>query len=284
MLGRDHALSGALVGLTAAAPLSRALGTPRLSPGELAAAAAVTAGLALLPDIDEPGSTISLKLGPLSRGVAVMTKKVAGGHRQATHSLVLAMAASAAADLAAHTVYGAPVTLWAALALILALIVPGIRRRGLTATLLPVAGAGGLLHVETGSWLPRKQLVLAHPMSWLPWAVGLGVLCHLTGDLLTQAGVPVFWPWREHIAIPLLGHTASLRERVIGLALLAGILLCGWLWVVHPELAIGRQLADQVHNAVASVGHAVATLGQFHERVHGVSSGRSLLSRGVRRR
>ena len=86
MLGRDHALLGAVLGVGLAEPVAR-LAHAHLPPGQVAAAGAICAGSALLPDIDEPGSTVSRRLGPVSEEVAALTNKLAGGHRQATHSL-----------------------------------------------------------------------------------------------------------------------------------------------------------------------------------------------------
>jgi membrane-bound metal-dependent hydrolase YbcI (DUF457 family) len=82
MLGRDHALMGGLGFLTIAPivlhdPTWQVLGVGTVT----------SAAFALLPDIDEPGSTVSRKLGPISRGFSEMTRSLAGGHRQATHSL-----------------------------------------------------------------------------------------------------------------------------------------------------------------------------------------------------
>ena len=59
MLGHDHALSGALA-FAAVAPLLPVSGT------QLAVAAALTAGAGILPDLDEPGSTIARTLGFLT--------------------------------------------------------------------------------------------------------------------------------------------------------------------------------------------------------------------------
>jgi membrane-bound metal-dependent hydrolase YbcI (DUF457 family) len=42
----------------------------------------------LLPNLDEPGLTVSRKLGTISRSVSEVTNKIAGGHRQGTHSLL----------------------------------------------------------------------------------------------------------------------------------------------------------------------------------------------------
>jgi hypothetical protein len=56
MLGHDHALSGALA-FVAVAPLLPVSGT------QLAVAATLTAGARILPDLDEPGSTIARTFG-----------------------------------------------------------------------------------------------------------------------------------------------------------------------------------------------------------------------------
>src|SRR5271169_499971 len=80
MLGRDHALSGALA-FTAVAPLLHVTGAP------LAAGIALTAGAGVLPDLDEPGSTIARTFGFLTGAFAWIVHKISGGHRKGTHSL-----------------------------------------------------------------------------------------------------------------------------------------------------------------------------------------------------
>ena len=248
MLARDHALSGAIVGLALVDPLAHLLGHVALRPGQLAAVAAVTAGFALFPDIDEPGSTISRKLGPLSRGVATMTRRLAGGHRQATHSLAFAAVVGTAVCTVSGTVYAGPILLAASLGLTLALIVPGhlIRRGGWIALLTPLLAGAALLHGETGRWAPGSNLVLAHPVWWLPLAATLGVVCHLAGDTLTAEGVPWLWGLtRHHFALPLIGHTASARETLVGVGLSAALLVLIWVSLLRPELGL-------LHNHLAA--------------------------------
>ena len=93
MLGRDHALSGALA-FTAVAPLLHVTGV------HLAAGMALTAGAGVLPDLDEPGSTIARTFGFLTGAFAWMVHKISGGHRKGTHSLagvaIMAVASFAA--------------------------------------------------------------------------------------------------------------------------------------------------------------------------------------------
>src|SRR6266702_6498249 len=93
MLGRDHALSGALA-FAAVAPLLHVTGV------HLAAGMALTAGAGVLPDIDEPGSTIARTFGFLTGTFSWIVHRISGGHRKGTHSL-LGIALLTAASLAA---------------------------------------------------------------------------------------------------------------------------------------------------------------------------------------
>src|SRR5260370_41948110 len=81
MLGRDHALSGALA-FTAVAPLLHVTGV------HLATGIALSAGAGVLPDLDEPGSTIARTFGFLTGAFAWIVHKISGGHRKGTHSLI----------------------------------------------------------------------------------------------------------------------------------------------------------------------------------------------------
>src|SRR6516162_5456275 len=93
MLGRDHALSGALAFAAAATPL-------HVTGVHLAAGMALTAGAGVLPDIDEPGSTIARTFGFLTGAFAWIVHKISGGHRKGTHGLP-GVALLTAASLAA---------------------------------------------------------------------------------------------------------------------------------------------------------------------------------------
>src|SRR5437762_547391 len=81
MLGHDHALSGALA-FAAVAPLLPVGGI------QLAVAATLTAGAGVLPDLDEPGSTIARTFGFLTGTFAWIVNRISGGHRKGTHSLL----------------------------------------------------------------------------------------------------------------------------------------------------------------------------------------------------
>src|SRR5690606_21692313 len=104
MMGHSHALSGALVWL-AAAPGLAAL-TPVAEhatvPAELLAGALVCAGAAMLPDLDPPKATIAQTFGPVTWVLSKAVNALAGGHRQATHSLLFCLAAGVGAHLLAE--------------------------------------------------------------------------------------------------------------------------------------------------------------------------------------
>ncbi|MEO5874709.1 MAG: metal-dependent hydrolase [Streptosporangiaceae bacterium] len=80
-MGRTHALSGAAIFTAAAAALPLSLPT-----GQVMLGAVVCAGAAVLPDIDHHGSHVARTFGPFTRGFAWVVGKVAGGHRNGTHS------------------------------------------------------------------------------------------------------------------------------------------------------------------------------------------------------
>src|ERR1700727_3569487 len=81
MLGRDHALSGAVV-FAALAP------SLHVTVAHLAAGVVLSAGAGVLPDIDHPDSTISRSFGFLTEWFAWVVDRLSGGHRHGTHSLV----------------------------------------------------------------------------------------------------------------------------------------------------------------------------------------------------
>src|SRR2546430_14560099 len=77
MLGHAHALSGALA-FAAVAPLLPVSGI------QLAVAATLTAGAGILPDLDEPGSTIARTFGFLTGTFAWIVHRISGGPPQGT--------------------------------------------------------------------------------------------------------------------------------------------------------------------------------------------------------
>lgn len=232
VMGRSHALSGAAVWLGGCA-LATGLG-PQPTVGTVVVGAAVTAGGALLPDIDHPGSVIARSLGPLTRliargaaaGAAALRAASCGccvgrgGHRAVTHTLVFAVAIGlvvsllcwAGGDTAAAVVAG----------LAAALAVRGALRRSTRGAY--GAAAFGLLVGLMAAALPGP----GGGWWWVGLPFGLGCLVHSLGDALTFSRVPLLWPVRirgcRWAALgmwgPLRFRTGSAVERLLVVPLL----------------------------------------------------------------
>lgn len=211
MLGRDHALFGAVVGLALCDALAaaHASGRPGGPPVTSLLFVSATAGAATLPDLDEPGAGVAGVGGLASRAASSALGLAAGGHRGATHSFL---------GLAVATL-GVAVALWTlpvGTAIVLGVLVACAGRVLFGRTTLGLAaGAGAALaagHDPLGTWL----LV----------AVALGVASHLFADALTHGGVPLLWPLRRRFRL-----TAGFRSGGVGERLLAPSLLLAGLAV-----------------------------------------------------
>ena len=222
MLGRDHALLGAVVFL-AAAPAAAAAANYSLPIGELGVGAIVTAGFALFPDIDEPNSLVSRKLGPLSRIVSEFTNKVAGGHRQATHSAFFAALVTVGCWFAVRQNQWVAFGIVAATVLLTAKIILPLNMGRSTIVVMALA-------IGASYWAMRADGV----GMWLPLCAGIGCLLHLAGDMLTIEGVPLFWPLKIRLKFPILGHTQSVRESILAAILSVALIFLAWSAIVQP--------------------------------------------------
>lgn len=223
MLGRSHALSGAVGWIGGCALFAQAGHQPSWT--TVVVGGLVSAGFALLPDLDHPGSTVARTLGPVTKALAWVVAFSAaaarksscghcagdqdrGGHRAATHTtlgaLVAGLTVSACAWkfgpnvalgiigfavwLAVHTALSAKTR-----ALIGDMILPGeFRRRGRLAYRL-TAGTGALIVAAAAVGLAGTQ---AGAIDW--WWIGIpvawGCLAHSLGDSMTISGSPLLWP------------------------------------------------------------------------------------------
>jgi len=216
MLGRDHALSGAAAWL-AAAPLVERFAHDPLGPVGLAVGAVVTAGAAVLPDLDEPRSNPARALGVASQAVSVGVGAVAGGHRRATHSVLAVVLAGAGAEWAlVEGRVGTAVLVGVLVLLGVHLLGPRTVRRH---TLL-----GAAIGAAAG-WLAWRNHFGGE---WLIWAVTGGVVVHILGDALTHGGVPILWPAKPRVGLHLF-RTGGALESVVGVAL--GVLVVWLAWL-----------------------------------------------------
>lgn len=203
MMGRHHALLGA-VAWCVPASLATHWGAPTLALSTACAGAAAT-----LPDLDEPGSSVAHAFGIVSQAISATMRKVCGGHRQASHSLVGIVVVGALSASALASPMAAAVVVGILMLIGFRVVAPPGLRHGAVVLVVAAASAYAVVNRHLG-------------VSWLPAAVGFGYAAHLIGDMLTTGGVPLLWPSHRRYASPVLGHTGSGRERLLGLVL-AGI-------------------------------------------------------------
>lgn len=200
MMGSSHAATGLLAGAAVGVLIGSHVADPLIC-------AAVGAGAALLPDLDEPGSTVGRSLGVATEGVSRLLRSASsavyaatgteyelragkdGGHRHLTHTLpavvvfgLVAWGLSAVAPLGVGLVVFAMSALGVgAVARSLKVLGP-LRHRKLGALTAAGLAALGAVTADGGA----------------PWLIGVtvavGSLTHILGDWLTRSGVPLAWP------------------------------------------------------------------------------------------
>ncbi|MFE1170490.1 metal-dependent hydrolase [Nocardiopsis sp. NPDC058789] len=200
MMGSSHAATGVLAG----AAVGALAGTEVT---DVVLCAAVGAGAALLPDLDEPGSTVGRSLGVLSEktsaGLRGLSRRVYqatgtdyelragkdGGHRHLTHTIPAVL------------VFGLLGFLVAAVApLGTAVVVFGMSALGAGVVARSLKGWGALRKREAAAAVLAVVLatVAVFAPGGAPWLIGVtvavGSLTHILGDWLTRSGVPLAWP------------------------------------------------------------------------------------------
>ena len=242
MLGRDHALTGAVVFAALAPSLD-------VREAYLAAGVVLTAGAGVLPDIDHPDSTISRSFGFLTEWFAWLVDRLSGGHRHGTHSLLGITVFTAAAygaglfqlsepkSVTRHIIFSWHIV---PAAIILALLYSAALRAlkigghfgdliGIVAAAVTCFSGADLTELPVASW----------HVPLLATAVALGCAAHIAGDELTHGGCPLFWPASMHeyhlLPRPLQFTTAKVCETwVVFPLLLAGLAAAVWHATGHP--------------------------------------------------
>ncbi|MGZ4436945.1 MAG: metal-dependent hydrolase [Nocardioides sp.] len=249
MLGHSHAMSGLTVG-AATIPLA-----PLHTPASQVAWVVAVGGFAMLPDLDTGGvtsrrgfprmhgSTIALMWGPVTCLLAGLVAKVAGGHRNGTHSVLGLLVTSVLASAAAAFQPSRLVLL--ALAIGLALEALAFAIPGKLEELWPV----NLVASFAGAWwlLGPGGAAAGHGYpSWMTLAVLVGAATHVAGDMLTKEGVPLAWPVSDARQGLGLFHTGAGVE----VYLLAPAFCAAAVWVmVHRwggDSAVLQALAHRV--------------------------------------
>lgn len=206
MMGRTHALTGALAGLV----VGPSLGLDTIP--ELGPFAATVAGFAVLPDIDHPSSTVTRSLGPVTAALSFVLRRASGKlykhtkgprdepggtHRLLTHTWVFAGLLGGLC-WGSTELWGA----WAVAAWLLLGVHLAVDRLGRLALLAFAAGAAAWLPATLSGERSVSDSVLealAQSSGWLGIAVALGCAVHCVGDAVTELGCPFLWPllrWR----------------------------------------------------------------------------------------
>jgi hypothetical protein len=204
---------------------------------------AAVGGFAMLPDLDQRGSTVSDMWGPVTDVPSGAVGRLAGGHRWGTHDAILApLAFGGLAMLAADRYWSSLLVL--ALAIGLALralhfVIPGRAENTVV---------GNALISWTGAWMLLEH---SPPPTWMPWAVAAGVLTHIVGDAITTAGVPTPLLWLVHrgrlVFFPL--RTGAMLEKAVLVPLFL-VATVGFIWA-NTDL---RAAVDPVVHRVLSLG------------------------------
>jgi membrane-bound metal-dependent hydrolase YbcI (DUF457 family) len=261
MLGHDHALSGALA-FAAVAPLLPVTGT------HLAVAAALTAGAGILPDLDEPGSTIARTFGFLTGAFAWIVHQLSGGHRKGTHSLLgvalMTLAAFGAGQWqdSAHVTVGHTQLWWHLIPagfLLALLFSAGFRGLYIGGHHADLFGCGLAALVLWQGWDLEK--VTPWHVSVLAVCVCLGMLAHIAGDMLTHDGCPLLYPLSRYdfglLPEPIRITTNKLAERwVISPLLLIALAYFLWRDAGGPVLIGTHHLAGQLSPVLGSPAFA----------------------------
>lgn len=228
MMGISHALTG----LVAAAVVAQVIDTTW---PDMVVGAVVVVGATMVPDIDHENATITKTLGPLTRGLSWVVRKLTGGHRRGTHSVAGAAALAGVVQLAVDQ-RGSP---WstAVLSLVLCLCLAGplrlLRIRGWLDDVLPIPLAIGAV-----LW-PPVPLTLMAPM------IFTGMIVHVLGDMITKQGCPIWWPLsdRRHRLATLTAGGRMERWILRPMFVISIPVIVCWDWVSPYVEAVRTNLA-----------------------------------------
>jgi len=265
MLGRDHVLLAGVATLGLAPIVDHSLIT---QPLDLALITVIAAGFGLLPDIDEPNSTIANKLGsttnhhsilaPITRLLSHIVRTIGGGHRMLTHSLLfVAIIGLGFFELDLHWAdWTEAVTFFLASGLALFALLPlDLGKSRFVGPVISIAGAWWLYH---------------HPVAPLVFALtaAAGTFLHMVGDFVTKDGVPWLFPMRKHFALPIVGRTGGGIETVVGAVLSLALVVLMYfnlaIPALHTEIHLPGAAETVIHSTTALVNKGKSMVGVIH--------------------
>ena len=227
MLGHSHALSGGVTGIATGIFL-------HMSVPQTAALAGLTAGMALLPDLDKCGSSPARCLGWLSEAIAWTIGRISGGHRHATHSFLGIALFTGLAWVSCHFRSG-----WggkAGLALLMTISVAA----GLEALHVARSHVADVIGIGVAAW----EVWYGYGLRLIPLAVLLGCCTHIAGDMLTDSGCMLGFPaWKHRFHLlpePLAFTTGTRPELLIVDPILTGALVALGGWAIDPALVTAQ--------------------------------------------
>lgn len=244
MMGTSHAATGVLAGAGVGVLV-------QVDPFSTVVCALIGGGAALLPDLDEPRSTVGRSLGQVTeltsrklrdassrtyRRTATeveLLKPQGGGHRHLTHTVPACLVFGLVAGVVTLVPLGAALVVFAMVALGLGTVLRSVKKLGsLKKRKRAAVGVAGFLGVCT-------LLVDGYGPPW--WLVGLvvfvGALVHVLGDWLTRSGVPLAWPFVVNgkrwwmFRSPVAFHTGKSKVEDgirVGSLILAPIMMVLW--------------------------------------------------------
>lgn len=198
MMGRTHALTGLAAGTFATYSIHVPL-------WEGVAGVALCAGAAILPDIDHPRSTVSNVYGPLTRAFCWLMTRATGGHRRGTHSVpgILFLGAVAHSGVMYRDRWYGMLALCTIMILCFAGAIRLLRIPGWFDDFLPIPLVIGVVCLTD----IRLDMV--------PYAVVLGCLVHVAGDVATKQGCPLWWPLSDRKTRLALFKTNGITEKYV---------------------------------------------------------------------
>ncbi|WP_166791697.1 metal-dependent hydrolase [Cryobacterium frigoriphilum] len=233
MMGPHHAMTGAAAWIAVTTTAGHGLGLYPVTPMGTLTGALLCAGAALLADADHTSATISRSIPVLGKLVTAGLSRASGGHRHGLHSIFAVFCAWLLATGLGHLLWqpvwwpepiGLGIAVMSAAAIAFATKALGLARGSWTLAWL----IGGLLAAVITLYAPGQQ-------DWFVVCFTLGYGIHLLGDLLTDRGLPLFWPfvprpprawsrvplldslWSSggNVAVPVLGNAGSIREWLV---------------------------------------------------------------------
>lgn len=228
VLGFTHAASGVSAWLAVTTLAGDRIPGGPLPATQVGLGVIVCAGAGLLPDLDHPQASVARTFGPVSAAASRLVNVVAGGHRQATHSIAAAVLAGLGAQAAAWA--GG----WAVWIVVFVLAGLGFRVLNLVPPGCPAGARHFVALAQAAAVVWVAAAVGVHAWAWLGLCVFIGCVAHLVGDSLTAGGVPWCYPWKHRFSLPVIGHTGNWVETRIAAPLIIAAGVGCALWRAWP--------------------------------------------------